>query len=46
MQKVDAESVAYVMHGSVGPAIEVGVTNDQLDLVSVASFELLDASSK
>ena len=44
-QKVDAESVIYVVHDLVGSAIEVGATYDQLDLVNLASFELVGAST-
>ena len=40
-QKIDPESVTYVMHDLVGYALELGATYDQLDLPNLASFELL-----
>ena len=40
-QKIDPESAAYVFHDLVGYALELGATYDQLDMVNLASFELL-----
>ena len=40
-QKIDSESAVYVFHDLVGFALELGATYDQLDMVNLASFELL-----
>ena len=40
-QRVDADSTAYVLHDLLGYALELGAVYDQLDMVNLASFEVL-----